>query len=54
MLQLTFEEAAQFFDFHSQLSQVCQLMVDCGLGYLTLGQSSPDACPAAKRSGSSS
>jgi excinuclease ABC subunit A len=41
VLQLTFEEATVFFDFHSQLSQVCQLMVDCGLGYLTLGQSSP-------------
>lgn len=41
VLQLTFEEAAQFFDFHSQLSQVCRLMVDCGLGYLTMGQSSP-------------
>ena len=41
VLQLTFEEATQFFDFHSQLSQVCKLMVDCGLGYLTLGQSSP-------------
>jgi excinuclease ABC subunit A len=41
VLDLTFEEAAQFFDFHSQLSQVCQLMVECGLGYLTLGQSSP-------------
>src|SRR6478609_8985511 len=41
VLQLTFDEAATFFDFHSQLSQVCQLMVDCGLGYLTLGQSSP-------------
>ncbi len=41
VLQLTFEEAAKFFDFHSQLSQVCQLMIDCGLGYLTLGQSSP-------------
>ncbi|HKB90714.1 MAG TPA: excinuclease ABC subunit A, partial [Opitutaceae bacterium] len=41
VLQLTFEEAAQFFDFHSQLSQVFKLMVDCGLGYLTLGQSSP-------------
>jgi excinuclease ABC subunit A len=40
-LQLTFEEAAEFFDFHSQLSQVCRLMIDCGLGYLTLGQSSP-------------
>ncbi len=41
VLQLTFEEAAAFFSFHSQLSAVCQLMVDCGLGYLTLGQSSP-------------
>jgi len=41
VLQLTFEEAAGFFDFHSQLSQVCALMVNCGLGYLTLGQSSP-------------
>ena len=41
VLQLSFDEAAVFFAFHSQLSQVCQLMVDCGLGYLTLGQSSP-------------
>ncbi len=41
VLQLSFEEAATFFDFHSQLQAVCQLMVDCGLGYLTLGQSSP-------------
>ena len=41
VLKLTFEEAAAFFDFHSQLSAVCRLMVDCGLGYLTLGQSSP-------------
>ncbi|AWI09597.1 hypothetical protein [Ereboglobus luteus] len=41
VLQLTFDEAVEFFDFHSRLSQVCKLMVDCGLGYLTLGQSSP-------------
>ena len=41
VLRLSFEAAAIFFDFHSQLSQVCQLMIDCGLGYLTLGQSSP-------------
>ena len=40
VLRLTFEEAAPFFDFHSQLSQVCRLMIDCGLGYLSLGQSS--------------
>jgi excinuclease ABC subunit A len=41
VLQLSFEEAAQFFDFHSQLKEVCELMIACGLGYLTLGQSSP-------------
>jgi excinuclease ABC subunit A len=41
VLRLTFDEASVFFDFHSQLSRVCRLMVDCGLGYLTLGQSSP-------------
>lgn len=41
VLQLTFDEAAEFFSFHSQLGAICQLMVDCGLGYLTLGQSSP-------------
>jgi excinuclease ABC subunit A len=40
VLQLTFEEASEFFSFHSELSQVCRLMSDCGLGYLTLGQSS--------------
>ena len=41
VLQLSFDEAAVFFDFHSQLGEVCRLMVECGLGYLTLGQSSP-------------
>ena len=40
VLQLTFEEAVEFFSFHSELSAVSRLMVDCGLGYLTLGQSS--------------
>ena len=40
VLRLTFEEAAVFFSFHSELSAVCRLMADCGLGYLTLGQSS--------------
>ncbi|HEY5080010.1 MAG TPA: excinuclease ABC subunit A, partial [Opitutaceae bacterium] len=40
VLRLTFEEAALFFSFHTDLSQVCRLMVDCGMGYLTLGQSS--------------
>jgi len=41
VLRLSFEEAAAFFDFHAQLGAVCRLMVECGLGYLTLGQSSP-------------
>ncbi|MBX3739202.1 MAG: excinuclease ABC subunit UvrA [Candidatus Didemnitutus sp.] len=41
VLQMSFEEAAAFFDFHAQLKEVCELMVACGLGYLTLGQSSP-------------
>ncbi len=41
VLQLTFDEAADFFSFHSRLGEICQLMVDCGLGYLSLGQSSP-------------
>ncbi|HEY4990202.1 MAG TPA: ATP-binding cassette domain-containing protein, partial [Opitutaceae bacterium] len=40
VLRLTFEEAAEFFSFHTELAQVCRLMADCGLGYLTLGQSS--------------
>jgi excinuclease ABC subunit A len=38
---MTFEEAADFFSFHSQLGEIMQLMVETGLGYLTLGQSSP-------------
>ena len=41
VLALTFDEAAEFLDFHPHLAAVCRLMADCGLGYLTLGQSSP-------------
>ncbi len=41
VLQLTFEEAAVYFDFHARLGEICRLMCDCWLGYLTLGQSSP-------------
>lgn len=41
VLAMTFEEAAAFFDFHSQLGEIMQLMVETGLGYLSLGQSSP-------------
>ncbi|MEM7791406.1 MAG: excinuclease ABC subunit A, partial [Verrucomicrobiota bacterium] len=41
VLQMSFEEAAEFFSFHTQLSSLMQLMVETGLGYITLGQYSP-------------
>lgn len=41
VLALSFEEAAEFFDFHARLKETMDLMVETGLGYLTLGQSSP-------------
>ena len=41
LLQMSFEEAANFFSFHTRLHDMMQLMVETGLGYLTLGQSSP-------------
>ena len=40
-LNMTFDEAAEFFSFHTRLQETMQLMVETGLGYLTLGQSSP-------------
>lgn len=41
VLQMSFEEAAKFFSFHTQLSKLMQLMVETGLGYIKLGQYSP-------------
>ena len=41
VLQLSFEEAASFFAFHEGLKTLIDLMVETGLGYLTLGQNSP-------------
>lgn len=41
VLNMSFEEAADFFDFHSHLKAMLDLMVETGLGYLKLGQSSP-------------
>ena len=41
VLAMTFAEAAEFFSFHKKLQEICTLMTECGLGYLTLGQSSP-------------
>ncbi len=41
VLEMSFEEAAEFFSFHTQLSSLMQLMVETGLGYIKLGQYSP-------------
>jgi excinuclease ABC subunit A len=41
VLKMSFEEAAEFFSFHTQLSHLMQLMVETGLGYIELGQYSP-------------
>jgi excinuclease ABC subunit A len=41
VLNLSFEQALETFAFHSSLKALLQLMVDTGLGYLTLGQNSP-------------
>lgn len=41
VLEMTFEEAARFFAFDARLHPILDLMVETGLGYLTLGQSSP-------------
>lgn len=41
VLEMSFEEAVTFFAFHSRLKALMELMVQTGLGYLTLGQSSP-------------
>ena len=41
LLAMTFEEAAEFLSFDAKLRDLCGLMVKTGLGYLTLGQSSP-------------
>jgi len=40
-LRMSFEEAAKFFAAHRKLKALLDLMVETGLGYLTLGQSSP-------------
>jgi excinuclease ABC subunit A len=41
VLAMSFEEAAEFFSFDTPLKSLLDLMVRTGLGYLTLGQSSP-------------
>ncbi len=41
VLEMSFEEAAEFFDFHTGLSSLLSAMVEAGLGYIALGQYSP-------------
>lgn len=41
VLDMSFEEATEFFASHANLAPMMQLMCDTGLGYIKLGQSSP-------------
>lgn len=41
VLEMSFVEAVEFFHFHERLKAMMSLMVETGLGYLRLGQSSP-------------
>ncbi|MBV9463576.1 MAG: hypothetical protein JO317_05050 [Verrucomicrobiae bacterium] len=41
VLDMTAEDAAEFFSFSQKISLPLRFMVESGLGYLTLGQSSP-------------
>jgi len=41
VMDMTVEEAAQFFSAHPKISRPLSLLVDTGLGYLKLGQPSP-------------
>ena len=40
VLDMTIEEALEFFDAHPKIKRVCSTLRDVGLGYLTLGQPS--------------
>jgi excinuclease ABC subunit A len=41
VLAMNMEDAVRFFEAHSSIRHVLQLLCDVGLGYLTLGQPSP-------------
>jgi excinuclease ABC subunit A len=41
VMEMTIEEAAQFFSPHQKIARPLSLLVDTGLGYLKLGQPSP-------------
>ena len=41
VMEMTIEEAAEFFSVHPKIARALSLLVDTGLGYLKLGQPSP-------------
>src|SRR5438876_5608818 len=41
VMEMTIEEAAEFFSAHPKIGRALSLLVDTGLGYLKLGQPSP-------------
>jgi excinuclease ABC subunit A len=41
VMEMTIEEAAEFFSSHPKIERALSLLVDTGLGYLKLGQPSP-------------
>jgi excinuclease ABC subunit A len=41
VMEMTIEEAAEFFSVHPKIARALGLLVDTGLGYLKLGQPSP-------------
>jgi excinuclease ABC subunit A len=41
LMEMTIEEAAEFFSAHPKIARPLSLLVDTGLGYLKLGQPSP-------------
>src|SRR6266403_1917387 len=41
VMEMTIEEAAQFFSAHPKIARPLSLLIDTGLGYLKLGQPSP-------------
>ena len=41
VLQMSIDEAVEFFSAHKNVAHPLQLLKDVGLGYLTLGQQSP-------------
>jgi hypothetical protein len=52
VLEMTVEQAREFFDAVPVVARKLQTLVDVGLSYIQLGQR-PPRCPAARRSASS-